>query len=151
MEDKQNKDCNSPASQGWGLRERFWPCGTFVFMRDLGVFISPSYGSSTSNKDFTALLSTVVETNRDRHTKKEKNNPSSWVRLSSAAPPPPLENVCLDYRKHRSRTNWSTPWDGTSPDVTGSCAARYLTKGDWSSNTNSLRSLPVLWTSLSCC
>lgn len=132
MEDKQNKDCNSPASQGWGLRERFWPCGTFVFMRRLGVFISPSYGSSASNKDFTALLSSAVETNRDGHTKKQKKK-SLLLGLSQLSCfPPPLENVCLDYWKHRSRTNRSTPWDGTSPDVTGSCAARYRTKGDWS-------------------
>lgn len=66
-------------------------------------------------------------------TPKKKKKKSLLLGLSQLSCfPPPLENVCLDYWKHRSRTNRSTPWDGTSPDVTGSCAARYLTKGDWS-------------------
>lgn len=62
---------NIAFSQGWESRERFQPPGAFVFIGRPGVFIGlaakrPRYGSSASNKDFTALLSTAVETDRDK-------------------------------------------------------------------------------------
>lgn len=101
-EDKQNQDSSFPPSQGWGAEGEI--LAPQYFCRQGVLLVRPPHGSSASDKDFTALPSTAVETDRDRQTHKEKKKkPSSWVCLGSAVPRP--EKVRLDYRKRRSRTS----------------------------------------------